>query len=81
MAHRLDVLIKARNWTNEETAQRAGCSSHYLSGIRNGDRPGLKLGLRLCNLFKGELTLSDLGIEIESSAVAPANDSDDGKAA
>ena len=70
VAHRLDVLIKARNWTNEEVADRVGCTVNYVSGIRNGQRPGLKLATTLCRLFRGELTLRDLGIEIDLDIAA-----------
>lgn len=79
MAHRLDMLISARGWTNAETAKRVRCSEHYLSGIRNGERPGLKLALRLCRLFPG-LTLRDLGIEIDPEITGPTLiDADDGE--
>ena len=81
MAHRLDVLIRSRSLTNEQVAEKLGIKSvNYISGIRNGQKPGLKLALALCDLFHGELTLKDLGIEIDRSVASP-DSGDDEKAA
>lgn len=67
MAHRLDVLMRAKALKNAELARKIGYSTNYISGVRNGDRPGMKLAEALCRYFEGELTLSDLGIEIDPS--------------
>jgi hypothetical protein len=74
MAHRLDVLMKAHRLTNEQVAEDVECSVNYISGIRNGQKPGLKLGTALCRRFPGELTLDDLGIEIDRDLTVPASD-------
>lgn len=77
MAHRLDILIKAHGWTNDHVANKLGCTAHYVSGIRNGMKPGLALATSLCRLFPGELTLSDLGIEVDRSIAGPSTDGKD----
>lgn len=78
MAHRLDVLMKARGATNAHVAESVGCSKNYISQVRRGVKPGLKLAVVLCGLFPG-LTLSDLGIDIDAGIAAPPENK--GKAA
>ncbi len=81
MAHRLDVLIRSRQLTNEKVAEEVGCSPNYVSGIRNGVKPGLGLATALCRMFAGDLTLHDLGIEIDAAIAPPQSPADTNKIA
>lgn len=48
-------LRKAKNMTQKELAEKAGISSHYLSRIEMGKRPGIKAAAMIANALGVEV--------------------------
>lgn len=73
MSKALDALMAKHELTNSALARKLGCSTNYISGIRNGLVPSLKLASAICREFPGEITLADLGLDVEPLMVARAD--------
>jgi len=70
MSDRLDQIMRSEDLTNAVLARELGCSTNYISGIRNGVVPSMKLGVAICRRFSGRLTLADLGLDVPADVVS-----------